>query len=194
MKGSGFAVARLRNLHAEIGADMPGVAPQHDDPIGEQDGFFNVVGDDEDAAGRHRLLGPKLEEFAAQVLGRENVEGGERLVHEKDLGLDDQRTGKADPLLHASGEFFRICRFKAVQADRVEHPHAARAALLGLYATRLQRRLYVFKHGEPRKQRKALEHDRDVDLGLGDRPAVPVHLSAGGPGKPGKHAQHRRFA
>ena len=126
---------------------MSRIAPQHNDAVGEQDGFFNVVGDDEDAPGGHGLLGPELEEFAAQVLGRENVERGEGLIHEQDLRLDDQGPGKADPLLHAAGEFLRIGRFEAVQADGVEHPHAARAALLGLYAARLQGSLHVFKHG-----------------------------------------------
>jgi hypothetical protein len=81
---------------------VAGVAPQHDDAVGQQDRLFNVVGDQEDGLGGHGLVGPQLEQFAAQVLGGQHVERGERLVHEEHLRLDDQGAGKADPLLHAA--------------------------------------------------------------------------------------------
>jgi hypothetical protein len=110
---------------------VAGIAAQHDDAVGQQDGFFNVVGDEEDGLGGHGLVGPQLQQFAAQVLGREHVERGEGLVHEEHFRLDDQGAGKADALLHAAGQLFGVGGLKAVQADRVEHLHAAFAALGG---------------------------------------------------------------
>jgi hypothetical protein len=130
-EGLGLAVARLRKLHLEVGADVAGIAAQHDDAVGQQHGFFNVVGDDEDGLGGHGLVGPQLQQFAAQVLGGQHVERGERLVHEEDFGLDHQGAGKAHALPHAAGELLGIGGFKAVEADRVEHLHAAFAALSG---------------------------------------------------------------
>ena len=130
-EGLGFAVAGLGKLHLEVGADVAGIAAQHDDAVGQQHGFFNVVGDQEDGLGGHGLVGPQLQQFAAQVLGGEHVERGEGLVHEEDFGLDDQGAGKADALLHAAGELLGIGGLKAVEADRVEHLHAAVAALVG---------------------------------------------------------------
>ena len=181
-------------LHAEIGADVAGIAAQHDDAIGQQHGFFNVVGHDEDGLGGHGLLGPQLQQFAAQVLGRQHVESGEGLVHEEHFRLDDQSAGKADALAHAAGEFLGIGGLEAVQADRVEHLHAALAALVGDDAAGLQRGFDIFKHREPGKEREALEDDGDVDLGVGDGLFVPVNLAGRGRGKPGEHAQHGRFA
>ena len=64
----------------------------------------------------------------------------------------------------------------------------------GVNAAGLQRGLDVFKHGEPGKQRKALEDDGDVDLGLGDGLLVPVDLAGRGPREAGQHAQHGGFA
>ena len=70
-----------------------------------------------------------------------------------------------------------------------------RAALLGgVHAAGLQRRFDVFKHGEPGKQREALEDDGDVELGGGDRLVVPVDLARRGRRKPGQHAQQGGFA
>ncbi len=139
-----------------------GIAAQDDDAVGQQDGFFDVVGDDEDGRVGIFLPGPELQQFAAQVLGGEHIQRGERLVHEENFGLHHQRAGKADALLHAAGEFLGIGALEAVQADRVEHVQAALAALDGRHAAGLERSLDVFQHGEPGKQREALEDDGDV--------------------------------
>ena len=173
---------------------MAGIAPQHDDAVGQQDGFLNVVGDEEDGLGGHGLVGPQLQQLAAQVLGGEHVEGGERLVHEEHFRLDDQGAGKADALLHAAGEFLGIGGLKAVQAHRIQHLHAALAALVRADAAGLQRGFDVFKHREPGKEGKALEDDGDVDLGVGDGLLVPVDLAGRGRGEPGEHAQHGGLA
>ncbi len=78
---------------------------------------------------------------------------------------------------------FGIGRFESVQADGVEHLHAALAALVRRHAAGLQGRFDVFKHGQPGKERKALEDDRDVDFGVGDGFLVPVDLPGRGPWK-----------
>ena len=181
-------------MHLEVGADVAGIAAQHDDAIGQQHRFFDVVGHDEDRLGGHGLLGPQLQQFAAQVLGGEHVEGGEGLVHEEHFRLDDQGARKADALPHAAGKLLGIGRLKAVEAHRVEHLHAAVVALGRGDAAGLQRSFDVFKHREPGKERKALEDDGDVDLRVGDGLFVPVDLAGRGAREPGQHAQHGGFA
>ena len=118
--------------------DMAGIAAQHDDAVGEQHGFFDVVGHDEDGAGRDSLVVPQFQQFAAEVLRGEHVERGEGLVHEEDLRLDNQRAGKADALPHAAGELLGVGGSKAVEADGVDDPQAALASLVGAHAARLQ--------------------------------------------------------
>ena len=150
-EGFGFAVAGLGELDLEVGADVAWVAAEDDDAVGQQDGFFNVVGDDEDGLGGHGLVGPQLQQFRTEVFGGQYVEGAEWLVHEQDFRFDDQGAGKADALLHAAGKLLRIGGFEAVEADSVEHLHAAFAAFLRRDAAGLKRGFDVFKHGEPGK-------------------------------------------
>jgi len=193
-EGLGFAVSGLGHLDQEVGADVAGIAAEHDDAIGEQDGFFNVVGDQEDGLGGHGLVGPELEQFRAEVLGGEHVEGAEGLVHEENLRLDDEGAGKADALLHAAGELLGVSSFKAVEADGVKHLHAAGAALDGVDAASLKRGLDIFKDREPGEEREALKDNGDVDLGVGDGLFMPIDMARGGDGEAGEHAQHGGLA
>src|SRR6185503_1263493 len=189
-KGVRFAVARLGNLDSEISADVSRVAAENDDAVGQQDSFFDVVGDDEDAFGGHGFFCPELEQFAAQVLRCQYVEGGEGLIHEEHFGLYHQGSCEADPLFHAAGEFLWIGRFEAVQTDSVEHAHAAGPALFGFHAAGTQWGLDVSEYRKPGEEGKALEDDGNVDVRFADGFSVPVDLSGGGFGESGQHAQH----
>ena len=154
-----LAVARPRQRHPEIGADGGRILAQHDDAVGQQHGFFDIVRDHEDRARGHFVALPKLQQLAAQVLGGEHIERRERLVHEEHLGLHHQRAREAHTLLHASGKLLRIGVFEAVQAHRVQDLHAALGAFGDRHAARLQRRRDIFEHRQPRKQREALKHN-----------------------------------
>ena len=153
---------RLRgcgNVHGEVGVDVRRVAAEHDDAIGEDDGFFDVVRDDENRARRNFVAEPELEQFAAQRFGGEHVERGERLVHEEHFGLNDECAGDADALFHAAREFFRIGALESVEADGVDDAQRALVALDRRHAARFERRFDIFENGEPRKQREALKND-----------------------------------
>ena len=167
-EGLGLAIAGVLKLDFEVGADVAGIAAEDDDAIGEQDGFFNIVGDEEDGPGGHGLVGPELEELGAEVFGGEDVEGGKGLVHEEDFGLDDEGAGEADALAHAAGKLFGEGGLKAVEADGVEHFEAAFATDVGGNSAGLEGGFDVFEDGEPGKEGEALEDDRDVDFGVGD--------------------------
>ena len=139
-----------------------GIRAEHDDAVGQQNRFFNVVGHDEDGAGRHLLAEPQFQQFAAQVFGGQHVERGKRLVHEQHFRLDHQRAGKTDALLHAAGKFLGISGFETVETDRIDHPQRAFVALDGGNAARFQRRLDISMTVSHGKQRETLEDDGDV--------------------------------
>ena len=84
-----LTVAWLGNFNGKIGAHPRWIPSQHNHAVRQQHRFFDIVRDDENGAGRHFLAEPELEQFIAQVFGREHVEGGERFIHEQNLGLDD---------------------------------------------------------------------------------------------------------
>lgn len=81
------------------GADLHDDAVLHDgDAVADADSFLKVMGDENGGfAKRFR----QLPEFVLQLAADKGVERAERLVHENDLGIGGQCTGKADTLLHA---------------------------------------------------------------------------------------------
>ena len=91
----------------------------------------------------------------------------ERLVEQQDVGVDDERAGKADALPHAARQFLRIGVLEPVEADQVDRLDRAPPPLGGGDALRLEPELDIAEHGQPRKQRKALKHHRDAVHRLG---------------------------
>ena len=91
-----------------------------DQKISELDGFFDVVGDDQDRLDRELPALPQPGQLAAQVRRGEHVQRGERLIHQQRVGLDGQGPGEPDPLPHAAGQLLRVGGLEAVQADQVD--------------------------------------------------------------------------
>ena len=75
--------------------------------------------------------------------------------------MNHQRAREAHPLAHAAGELARVGGLEAVEADEVDRLQRALAHLGLADAERLEPELHVLEHGEPGKQREALEHHRD---------------------------------
>lgn len=66
------------------------------------------VGDENGGAGGELARLPQLHQFAAQVLGGQDVEVGEGLVHHQHVGFHDEGPGEADALARAAGEFLGV--------------------------------------------------------------------------------------
>ena len=118
---------------------------------------------------RDAPLLPQVEQVGAQGLGGQHVERRERLVHQQDLRLHDERAGEADALAHAAGKLLRIGGFEAVEADRVDRLQRPLARFLERHAVGARADFDVVEHVEPGKQREALEHHRDVFRRAGHR-------------------------
>src|SRR6266545_672418 len=80
--------ARMRQLDAEIVGHPRWAGAQHDHASAEEHRLGDAVGDEHD--GLLRLL-PDAEQFQVHLLAGERVECAERLVHENELGIVDQR-------------------------------------------------------------------------------------------------------
>ena len=59
LEGRGAPVSWAFEVDGEFGADASGIGRQHEDAIGEEDGFFDVVGDDEHGAGGEVVACPQ---------------------------------------------------------------------------------------------------------------------------------------
>jgi len=177
-----FAVARMRDAHGKVRMNVSGVAAENDDAIGQDDSFLDVVGDDEDRACGNLAVEPEFEKLAAQSLRGEDVERGERFIHEEHFGLDDQCAGDTDALLHAAGEFLGVGGFETVEADGVDDAKGALVALHRRHAAGFERGFDIFENGQPGEEREALKDDGDVGGFALDGLAVPIDGAGGGRG------------
>ena len=109
------------------------------------------MGDHEDRLDRNAPLLPQVEQVGAQGFGGQHVERRERLVHQEDLRLHDERPREADALAHAAGQFLRIGRFEAVEADGVDRLQRALAGLVERHTIGARPNLDVVEDVEPGK-------------------------------------------
>jgi hypothetical protein len=93
----GDLVARLRQLHGQVSADMPGRAGEDDDPVTGVDALVDVVGDEQDGDATVAAQ-PKDEVF--QVFPGLGIDRAEWLVHEQQDGIAGERPGDGSALLH----------------------------------------------------------------------------------------------
>jgi hypothetical protein len=114
------------------------------------------------------------------------VEGTERLVHEHDVGALRQGTGQLHALSHAARELVGELALEPLEVDDMQQLAHALAPLRLRDALELERELDVALGGEPREQRRLLEHER----------GAPVDLegSGGGPVEAGDEVQQRALA
>ena len=89
----------------------------HDDPVGQEDRFADVVRDEDDRL--PRLL-PESQEQQVHLVARERVERAEGLVHQEHGGVLRERAHDRGPLLHAARELARVGLVEADEAGLVE--------------------------------------------------------------------------
>ena len=146
----------------------------HDaDLVGDRERFVLVVRDED--RGRVLLL-EDVAHFEAQALAQVDVEVGERLVEQQQLGPRRERARERDALLLAAGELVRIAVATLVAARRcraaLRRARHARAA-----ASARRPKPTLSRDREMRKQRVVLEHHADA-AALGRNGAVPAGSSS----------------
>ena len=117
----------------------------------------HVVGDEQD---RRAGLPPDPLQLVVHDVAGHGVQRAEGLVHEQHVGLLGQRPGQGDPLAHAARELVGLLVDEAVQAHQLEElddPWSC-AASRGT-PRRRSGKLDVLAHGQPREQRRLLEHE-----------------------------------
>ena len=146
----------------DLADDAARIGREQQDAVAHQHRLLDIVGDQDHALDRQLAVAPKFEEVGAQRFGGEHVERGERLVHQQNIGMHDQRAGKADALAHAARQLARIGGFVAVEADQIDRRQRAFADLRLGQAQRLEAELDVFQNRQPGKQREGLKHHGDA--------------------------------
>ena len=192
MKRAAKVVARVQRAR-RAGLLDPALVQQHD-LVGHAHRLGLVVGDVDDGEAQFLL---QLTQFAPHVLAQLGVEVGQRLVHQADLGLRDQRAAECDALLLAAGELAgfaveEIC--KPEQRRGIAQPFGAFGSR---HLAHRQAEADVVGHAQVREEGVVLEHHRDAALRRREVCHVPVidqHLALGGRFQAGDDAQCGGFS
>src|ERR1044072_8384392 len=108
---------------------------EHHHAVGKRDRLLEVVRDE-----HHRLpvRRPDLEQLVLHQMARLDVERRERLVHEDDLGIENQRLPEGGALSHAAGKLVRIASAEAAEPDALQPGFAALFGFFFLDSTEFQ--------------------------------------------------------
>jgi len=158
---------RQTDRHLQLDAARSG--GEDDDAIGEIHGLGDVVGDEE--RGLARFV-PHAEELLLHRLAGLRVEGGERLVEQKQLGIRREGARQVHPLLHATRELRRPRVVEAAKADELDEPLSDTARLSAGTPLHLEPIEDVAGDRPPREQARLLEHHRTVGSRSGDLSTV----------------------
>ncbi len=150
----------------------------HDcDPIGEEDGFVDRVGDEQDRL--LRLSGfPDAEKLGLEELAGLCVQCRERFVEDEDLRLVGEHTGDGDALTHTARELMRQPICGVLETHRLQYLGCALATFGFGDAANLEADLDVLLRSEPGEQSVSLEYDSDVLVDPGDTLAVDEYSTA----------------
>ena len=153
-------LARVREGHVEDGLQGCRTGRQHQDPVREMNGLFDVMGHEHDGMA---LFRQDPEQLVAHAQVQERVEGGKRLVHVQDLGLHHERARELRPFQHAARQLVRIARLESFQPDHGRIVVGERLALAVHAAVEPEHQVLLDR--EPGKHR-AMLRDQDA-LGAG---------------------------
>ena len=116
------------------------------------------MGDEDDGLVQ---IAPQLQQIVVEPEARDLVERGERLVHQQDIGIGDQRARQRDPHLHAAGQFARIGFGEFGKPDLRQRLADAPIGLRRRHVRKLQRQPHIVAHAGPRHQGRLLKHKAD---------------------------------
>ena len=131
------------------------------------------------------------------LLAQLRVEIRQRLVHQADLRLGDDRAAERDALLLAARELRRLALEQLAQAEQAGDARQARCVTGPRFLAHLHAEQDVVAHAQVRKQRVRLEHHGDAPLGgrhVRDVALVDQDAPFGRHVEPGDHAQGGRLA
>ena len=154
---------------------------QHVDRVGQVDRLGHVVRHEQDRV----VLGPRhVEQQSLHLPARVRIERAERLVHQDDARLVDERASDRHALLHPAGEVLREVVRELVEADRLQVADRALAALRLRHALPLEAVFHVVAHRQPAERRVGLEHHAAVPAHRRDRLPLEQNLAGRRPEQP----------
>ncbi len=141
------------------GAELYDVPALHDgDAVADLQRLRQVVADKDDGLVKFAL---QIEQIVLELVADQRIQGGERLIHQQDVGVGGERAGEADALLHAAGQFLHGLVGPARQPDHGELLVDDAGALRSAHAAQFEPEADIVAHAAPGQQAELLEHHRN---------------------------------
>ena len=147
--------ARARQIHLDHVGDAPRTRREHNHPVAKEDRLGDAVRDEYD-----RLLfrQPHFLQLDVHLVARERIQGAERLVHEQQHRIVDQRAANRDALAHAPRQLRGIAVLEPREAGECEQAAGMLFRLSPVAMAEIDRQHEVVHDAAPFEQRVALEH------------------------------------
>jgi len=155
-------------LRRGAGNDVAGL--EQDNARGEEQGFAQIVGDEDDGLAEAAGEGA---EFALELGARDGIERAEGLVHQKDGRIGGESAGDTDALTLAAGKFAGAAmgEFAGFKADKLEHFIDASNGAGGIPVFQGGNKSDVFRDGEMGEEASVLN---DVTDAAAEADGVPI--------------------
>lgn len=185
---------------------LDGALMEHGDAVGHGERLTLVVGD-EDHGDAERTL--QMFDLQLHLLAQVLVERPERLVHQDELRVEDERPGERHALLLPAGELLGVAFGVLLEADHGQRPPYPRLDLVDRKLAYPQGKAQVVGHGHVGKERIVLKDHADVapvgrdtvddlpaqqDLAARRRFETGEHHQRGGLARTGRAQQGQEFA
>ncbi|MNZ80381.1 hypothetical protein D3C78_990130 [compost metagenome] len=166
----------------------------HGNAIGQGQGFFLIVGDENEGDPGFFL---HALEFDLHFLAQLEVQGRQRFIQQQHFGFRRQGPGQSHPLLLAAGQFGRFAFGQVLHLHQREHFLDPLRDQFAIKALHLEAEGDILRNTHVRKQRVTLEHRVDPTLErrqIVDRLAREADLTVADMLEAGDGAQQGGFA
>src|SRR6476661_5458822 len=169
-----FLRREIRRRHGQLLEDRARTRREHVGPVSEVDGFLDRVRDEED---RRLCLARQRDKQVLHLEPSRWIERAERLVHQDDAWVQDERPRDGDALPHPAGELMGILRRIAVYVEAYLVDPLARpvAPLAGGHSATLEAEGHVVLDRSIVERRVVLENHPSIGARGDDWLALDLH-------------------
>src|SRR6266446_3661231 len=151
-------VTRVRLVDLHDLANAAGLRAHDDHARRQKDRLIDRVGDEYEG---QLAVPPQSNKVGIEPISREFVERTEWLVHQEEIGLDDEAACDRHSHLHAAGELPRIVSSTSCKTHARQRVSDAAAGFGARYAGEIKRKTHVRLHARPWHECRILEYEGD---------------------------------
>src|SRR2546425_530137 len=174
----GGRASRAKQLDWHYTLDSGRTCREYQDPVSEFDCFGKVVGHEKKGL---LSFSVNLCNLFPEGFRRELIDSAKGLIHQNNLWVYGESSGYSDPLLHSTGQLFRIEFLAVFETHHSEKLSSRIFPLTFRYFLDLKAKSDVLQDSSPRKQSERLKDHADLGVGSGQQVPPEADFPRGRP-------------